>query len=163
MAHLKRALWFLPVLALGCTTAAADDPAPKKPAVEYVDLFGGPWAGAHAYAEGIANSWREAAWYQQAAANDAAAAAAQAALNTERSVPTPVIRQSGTSWDAVAACESGGNWSTNTGNGYYGGLQFDSQTWDAYGNPAYGEANEAPPEEQIAAAERMPYDGWPNC
>jgi hypothetical protein len=67
------------------------------------------------------------------------------------------------SWDAVAQCESSGNWSTNTGNGYYGGLQFDSQTWDAYGNPAYGEAHEAPASEQIAAAERLPYDGWPNC
>lgn len=66
-------------------------------------------------------------------------------------------------WDSVAACESGGNWSTNTGNGYYGGLQFDSGTWDAYGNPQYGEASDAPASEQIAAAERVPYDAWPNC
>jgi hypothetical protein len=70
---------------------------------------------------------------------------------------------SGGAWESVAQCESSGNWSTNTGNGYYGGLQFDSQTWDAYGNPAYGEAHEAPASEQIAAAERLPYDGWPNC
>ncbi|MGB5937195.1 MAG: transglycosylase family protein, partial [Ornithinimicrobium sp.] len=36
-------------------------------------------------------------------------------------------------WDGVAACESGGNWSINTGNGYYGGLQFSQSTWEAYG------------------------------
>lgn len=68
-----------------------------------------------------------------------------------------------TGWDSVAQCESGGNWDSNTGNGYYGGLQFNSQTWDAYGNPAYREASDAPASEQIAAANRLPYDGWPNC
>ena len=36
-------------------------------------------------------------------------------------------------WDAIAQCESGGNWSANTGNGYYGGLQFSQSTWEAYG------------------------------
>jgi Transglycosylase-like domain len=66
-------------------------------------------------------------------------------------------------WDAVAQCESGGNWSINTGNGYYGGLQFDSPTWDAYGDPRYAEAHLAPPAVQVAAAESLPYDGWPNC
>ena len=40
-------------------------------------------------------------------------------------------------WDAVAQCESGGNWSINTGNGYYGGLQFSASTWAAYGGTAY--------------------------
>ena len=75
----------------------------------------------------------------------------------------PSYGNSGTSWDATAQCESGGDWSINTGNGYYGGLQFDSGTWDAYGNSAYGEASDAPMSEQTAAANRMPYDGWPNC
>jgi hypothetical protein len=60
-------------------------------------------------------------------------------------------------------CESGGDYSIDTGNGYYGGYQFDSQTWDAYGDPAYGEANEAPPTVQDAAAASVPYDAWPNC
>lgn len=69
----------------------------------------------------------------------------------------------GGSWSGTAQCESGGNWSANTGNGYYGGLQFNSQTWDAYGNPAYSEASDAPASEQIAAANRVPYDAWPNC
>src|SRR4029453_7581735 len=40
-------------------------------------------------------------------------------------------------WDAVAQCESGGNWSINTGNGYYGGLQFSRSTWKAYGGTKY--------------------------
>ena len=43
----------------------------------------------------------------------------------------------GHDWDAVAQCESGGNWSINTGNGYYGGLQFSQSTWDAFGGAAY--------------------------
>ena len=40
-------------------------------------------------------------------------------------------------WDRIAECESGGNWATNSGNGYYGGLQFDHGTWVAYGGDAY--------------------------
>ena len=59
-------------------------------------------------------------------------------------------------------CESGGDYSANTGNGYYGGYQFDSGTWDAYGDPSYGEASEAPPAVQDAAAASAPYDAWPN-
>lgn len=64
---------------------------------------------------------------------------------------------------SVVQCESGGDYSAATGNGYFGGYQFDSSTWDAYGDPAYGEANEAPPEVQDAAAASVPYDAWPNC
>lgn len=60
-------------------------------------------------------------------------------------------------------CESGGDPTTNTGNGYYGAYQFDSGTWDAYGDPAYGEASEAPMDVQTAAANSVPYDAWPNC
>ncbi len=56
-------------------------------------------------------------------------------------------------WDRIAECESGGNWSTNTGNGYYGGLQFDSQTWLGAGGGEYGStANLATRLEQIAVA-----------
>ena len=69
----------------------------------------------------------------------------------------------GLNWDSVAQCESGGNWASNTGNGYYGAYQFDSSTWDAYGDPAYAEANEAPQPVQDAAAAQVPYDAWPNC
>lgn len=65
--------------------------------------------------------------------------------------------------NSTVQCESGGNYAINTGNGYYGGYQFDSGTWDAYGDSAYGEASDAPPAVQDAAAASVPYDAWPNC
>ncbi|QRP46760.1 transglycosylase family protein [Amycolatopsis sp. FDAARGOS 1241] len=72
---------------------------------------------------------------------------------------------SATNWDAVAQCESSGNWSTNTGNGYYGGLQFTQSTWKAYGGT--GSAANASREQQIAVAERVLAGqgggAWPNC
>jgi uncharacterized protein YabE (DUF348 family) len=71
-------------------------------------------------------------------------------------------------WDRIAACESGGNWATNTGNGYYGGLQFSYGTWLGYGGGAYAPtANLASREEQIAVAERVQaaqgWGAWPVC
>ncbi|WP_225830028.1 transglycosylase family protein [Streptomyces sp. NK08204] len=71
-------------------------------------------------------------------------------------------------WNKVAACESSGNWSINTGNGYYGGLQFTQSTWEAYGGTRYApRADLASPGEQIAVAEKV-LDGqgpgaWPEC
>ncbi len=75
---------------------------------------------------------------------------------------------SGSVWDAIAACESGGNWATNTGNGYYGGLQFSSSTWLAYGGGSYAPtANLASRDAQIAIAERVQaaqgWGAWPVC
>ncbi|MDK9646787.1 LysM peptidoglycan-binding domain-containing protein [Propionibacterium freudenreichii] len=71
-------------------------------------------------------------------------------------------------WDAVAACESGGNWGTNTGNGYQGGLQFSSSTWNAYGGGQYASsANQASRDQQIAVAEKVlagqGIGAWPVC
>ncbi|MER6787120.1 transglycosylase family protein [Streptomyces sp. NPDC000658] len=71
-------------------------------------------------------------------------------------------------WDAVAQCESGGNWSINTGNGYYGGLQFSASTWAAYGGTQYaGQANEASKSQQISVAEKVLASqgkgAWPVC
>ncbi|GAA3978683.1 LysM peptidoglycan-binding domain-containing protein [Streptomyces sp. NBC_01352] len=71
-------------------------------------------------------------------------------------------------WDAVAQCESGGNWSINTGNGYYGGLQFSASTWAAYGGTQYAaQANQASKAQQIAVAEKVlagqGKGAWPNC
>jgi hypothetical protein len=71
-------------------------------------------------------------------------------------------------WNGVAACESGGNWSTNTGNGYYGGLQFSHATWIAYGGGAYApNANGASKSAQIAVAQRVLAaqgpGAWPVC
>ncbi|MGC7255690.1 transglycosylase family protein, partial [Mycobacteroides abscessus subsp. massiliense] len=56
-------------------------------------------------------------------------------------------------WDAVAACESGGNWAINTGNGYYGGLQFNLGTWRANGGS--GMPHHASRAEQIRVAENV--------
>ena len=68
-------------------------------------------------------------------------------------------------WDRVAQCESGGDWSINTGNGYYGGVQFLPSTWRAYGGT--GMPHQASRAEQIAVAQRtLAAQGpgaWPTC
>ncbi|WPH58886.1 hypothetical protein SEA_LUCKYSOCKE_182 [Streptomyces phage LuckySocke] len=68
-------------------------------------------------------------------------------------------------WDAIAQCESGGNWSINTGNGYYGGLQFSLPTWRGYGGQ--GMPNQASRSEQIRIAEKVlagqGIGAWPVC
>ncbi|MGW0391944.1 transglycosylase family protein [Streptomyces sp. NPDC003042] len=71
-------------------------------------------------------------------------------------------------WDKVAQCESGGNWAINTGNGYYGGLQFSASTWAGYGGKAYAaQANQASKAQQIAIAEKVlkgqGKGAWPHC
>ncbi|MEU7469330.1 transglycosylase family protein [Streptomyces sp. NPDC044984] len=71
-------------------------------------------------------------------------------------------------WDAVAQCESGGNWSINTGNGYYGGLQFSASTWAAYGGTQYAStADQASKAQQIEIAEKVlagqGKGAWPVC
>jgi len=81
---------------------------------------------------------------------------------------TPPPSNSGLNWDAVAQCESGGNWHINTGNGFYGGLQFDYGTWLSNGGGAYApRADLASREQQIAIATKL-YDArgsspWPVC
>lgn len=71
-------------------------------------------------------------------------------------------------WDAVAQCESGGNWSINTGNGYYGGLQFSASTWAGYGGTQYAStADQASKAQQIEIAEKVlagqGKGAWPVC
>lgn len=71
-------------------------------------------------------------------------------------------------WDAVAQCESGGNWSINTGNGYQGGVQFSPSTWAAYGGTQYApSADQATKQQQIAVAEEVlagqGKGAWPSC
>ncbi len=71
-------------------------------------------------------------------------------------------------WDRLAQCESGGNWHINTGNGYYGGLQFGSSTWRSYGGGAFASrADLATRAEQIRVAERVlraqGWGAWPSC
>lgn len=80
-------------------------------------------------------------------------------------VPTTANAASDATWDALAQCESGGNWSINTGNGYYGGLQFSLSTWQAYGGS--GNPADASRAEQIRVAENtlagQGWGAWPSC
>lgn len=70
----------------------------------------------------------------------------------------------GINFDSIAQCESGGNWSTNTGNGYYGGLQFSQSTWEGAGGTQYApRADLATKEQQVAVASTLPRSSWPNC
>ncbi|WP_461028023.1 transglycosylase family protein, partial [Streptomyces sparsus] len=74
----------------------------------------------------------------------------------------------GGTWDRIAACESGGNWQINTGNGFYGGLQFSAATWAAYGGTTYAPtADRASRAQQITIAEKVQaaqgWGAWPTC
>jgi LysM repeat protein len=92
--------------------------------------------------------------------------------------PTPVAQQrssynpvhapavaNGSAWDRIAACESGGNWAINTGNGFYGGLQFTLSSWRAVGGS--GLPSDASREEQIMRGQKLQamqgWDAWPVC
>jgi resuscitation-promoting factor RpfE len=79
--------------------------------------------------------------------------------------PAPVHRAYSVNWDAIAGCESGGNWATSTGNGYAGGLQFTPSTW--HSNGGSGSPNGASREEQIRVAENVLHSqgirAWPVC
>lgn len=94
-----------------------------------------------------------------------AAVALSAGIGVGASAPASAA---GTVWDRVAACESSGNWKINTGNGYYGGLQFSSSTWRAFGGARYAStANKATKAQQIAVARKvLAVQGpgaWPVC
>lgn len=87
---------------------------------------------------------------------------------TKAPTPTRIVVGTKTSgaWDRIAQCESGGNWQINTGNGYYGGLQFSLGTWRANGGT--GMPHQASREEQIRIAEKVRaasggYGAWPHC
>ncbi len=75
------------------------------------------------------------------------------------------VTADGSVWDRLAACEAGGNWSINTGNGFYGGLQFTLSSWQAAGGTGY--PNEASRDEQIARGQilqaRQGWGAWPAC
>ena len=84
----------------------------------------------------------------------------------EKEAPAANFAGGSTVWDQLAQCESGGNWAINTGNGYYGGLQFNLQTWQAYGGSGLPSENSR--ETQIAVASKLRdanggYGAWPHC
>ncbi|WCO65191.1 transglycosylase family protein [Iamia majanohamensis] len=124
------------------------------------------------------------AWFSAAVAHDAAEAARQQAAEeaaaqeaaeeaAEEAAPEPAPESDapapsgggGGQWDALAQCESGGDWSINTGNGYYGGLQFSLSTWQGFGGS--GMPHENSRSAQIAIAERVlasqGWGAWPSC
>ncbi|QNG17870.1 DUF348 domain-containing protein [Rhodococcus triatomae] len=82
--------------------------------------------------------------------------------------PAAPASSRGSTWDALAQCEATGNWSINTGNGFYGGLQFTQQTWAGFGGTQYApRADLATREQQIAVAEKVQatqgWGAWPSC
>jgi uncharacterized protein YabE (DUF348 family) len=88
-------------------------------------------------------------------------------VGTKPGTEVPAVNE-GDIWDAIASCEAGGNWAINTGNGYYGGVQFDQGTWERNGGLRYaGRPDLASREEQIAVAEvtraRQGWGAWPVC
>jgi LysM repeat protein len=94
-------------------------------------------------------------------------AAAQAPALVRKSAPAPAVQTSaiGGTWSRLAECESGGDWDIDTGNGFYGGLQFTLSSWRAVGGAGY--PNEASPAEQIALAQKLlaiqGWSAWPAC
>jgi LysM repeat protein len=93
---------------------------------------------------------------------------AGAAATSVGMLATPAMAAGTNDWDAVAACESSGNWSINTGNGFFGGIQFTQSTWEAFGGLAYApRADLATKDQQIAVGERtLDAQGpgaWPVC
>jgi len=89
------------------------------------------------------------------------------ARGTKTAPSAPAVAGGGV-WDTLAQCESGGNWSINTGNGYHGGLQFSASTWQAYGGSQYAAtADQATREQQIDIATRVQagqgWGAWPAC
>jgi LysM repeat protein len=100
-----------------------------------------------------------------AARNIARVAVAGIAVGTPLAIAATPAQAASVNWDAIAQCESGGNWNTNTGNGYYGGLQFTQSTWKAYGGT--GSPQGASRDQQIAVAERVKagqgIGAWPVC
>lgn len=100
------------------------------------------------------------------AAASAAAAPVAVAAPVYRPAPAPVATTGdGGVWDRIAACESGGNWAINTGNGFYGGLQFTLSSWRAVGGS--GLPSDASKAEQIARGQmlqaRQGWGAWPVC
>ncbi len=90
----------------------------------------------------------------------------QVKVGTKEEPEVVAFASGSTVWDSLAQCESGGNWAINTGNGYYGGLQFNLGTWQAYGGSGLPSSNSR--EAQIAVAERLRaatggYGSWPHC
>ncbi len=162
------------------TAARAEQISNRQAQADYADgiamamaLHDARWK---AFVEGVADQERAAEEAARQAAAEAAARqaaaeeAAQQPASSSAPAPAPAAAPSsggggGSHWDALAQCESGGNWGISTGNGYYGGLQFSMSTWQAMGGS--GNPANASRAEQIAVAERVlsaqGWGAWPSC
>ncbi|MEO8510667.1 MAG: transglycosylase family protein [Chloroflexota bacterium] len=105
---------------------------------------------------------------EAAAAAVAAAPAAPAASDPAPPAPAASGAVDDATWDRLAQCESSGNWAINSGNGYYGGLQFDVPTWNAYGGAAFAARPDlATRDQQISVANALHakrgFQPWPAC
>jgi hypothetical protein len=116
----------------------------------------------------LAREQRHRAWLRDLsryrhdlAVRNAAASGSATTSSTQASAPAT---SSGVDWYAVAQCESGGAWHINSGNGFYGGLQFSQSTWEAAGGLTYApRADLATAAEQIAVASHLSLSNWPVC
>jgi len=101
---------------------------------------------------------------QQAVKQSPSSAPKRTSPASRSSSSAPAVASGGV-WDKIARCESGGNWSISTGNGFYGGLQFTVSTWRAFGGS--GMPNHASRSQQIAVAKRVQasqgWGAWPAC
>jgi uncharacterized protein YabE (DUF348 family) len=98
---------------------------------------------------------KRAAVASQSSSSESSGSSSSAGSSSSSSAPVS-SGSSGINWEGIAQCESTGNWSINTGNGYYGGLQFDNSTWASGGGLAYApRADLASKEQQIAVAENV--------
>lgn len=104
-------------------------------------------------------------WAGAAAGYIEAARTSSSAVVGHKSRPTPEKTSGGSVWDQLAQCESGGDWGIATGNGFYGGLQFTVQSWQAVGGS--GMPNQASREEQISRGQALQaqqgWGAWPAC
>ncbi|MCB0976955.1 MAG: transglycosylase family protein [Acidimicrobiales bacterium] len=120
---------------------------------------------AEAFYRGLAEHEAEVARQQTAAAVEQAAREQAAREQAARQAAAAPAVPAGSVWDALAQCEAGGNWAINTGNGYYGGLQFSASSWHAVGGT--GLPHQHSRETQIAMGERLRaaqgWGAWPAC
>jgi hypothetical protein len=161
-------------LAISATAETGEDPAPSEGPVRTVTVSAVDVIDVYADRSGLAESLTAAleARVELTATEPPPPPPPPAPEPEPEPEPEPAAEPVATggaiplsTWEAVAQCESGGNWSINTGNGYYGGLQFNLDSWRWVGGSGY--PHEASKAEQIHRAEilhsRQGWNAWPAC
>jgi Transglycosylase-like domain len=149
-------------------------PKPKKPrpCIFHVGLSDAEKICLERYLHRVGKYGRALTAWRQHRAEDTRQAEFRRLIEARRQLEHRQASSSGIDWYAIAQCESGGDWSSNTGNGYYGGLQFTSSTWLSAGGGSYAaRADLASASAQIATANRWVSmvgcywcsAGWPVC